>query len=77
MFVKKLHNELAASKFLSVSVLMVAVTGVDSFVGNISLMHFQNFFGFLLVLVNRSLCIFFFFLLACLTLLLHKFLCLL
>ena len=73
MFVKKLHNELAALKFLSVSMLVVAVTGVGSFVGNISLMHFQNIFGFLLLLINRSL---WYFCLACFPLLLHKILCL-
>ena len=54
-FVKKLYNEFAVSVILLRSVLVVAETGVSSFVGKISFMHCQNFAGFILFSVNRSL----------------------
>ena len=67
----KVQIEFAFSVFFTLSMFVITKIGTDSFEGNISLIQFQNLVGLFLFSNNKSfsnLC------LACLTLLLHKFL---
>ena len=71
MLVKKVQTEFAFSVFFTLLVLLVTEIGTDSFKGNTSLMQFQNLIGLFLFSNNKS---FWYFCLAYLTSLLHKFL---
>ena len=70
VFAKKLQIEFAFLVFFTLLMLVVTEIGTSSFEGNISLIQFQNL-GLFLFSNNKS---FSYFCLACLALLLHKFL---